>query len=88
MIKTIEVGSRPSDIKYNPSNNDIYVDLYSNTVNVISSANEHIQEPPTSTTITSATDGDGNQVQNESSTVSTSITFQVTNPRYKPCSRL
>ena len=33
---------------------------------------------PTDTTITSATDGNGNDVQNKSSTVSTSITFQVT----------
>jgi hypothetical protein len=35
-------------------------------------------EPPRQTTITSATDGNGNPVQNGNSTVSTSITFQFT----------
>jgi YVTN family beta-propeller protein len=34
--------------------------------------------PPTATTITSATDGNGNTVEDKGSTVSTSITFQVT----------
>jgi hypothetical protein len=36
-----------------------------------------IIQPPTQTTITSTTDGNGNPVQNGGSTVSTSITFQV-----------
>src|SRR5215472_12034396 len=35
-------------------------------------------QPPTHTTITSATDGNGNPVQSGGSTVSTSVTFQVT----------
>lgn len=44
---------------------------------------------PTHTTVTSATDGNGNPVQNGGSTVSTSIAFQVTaTDRYQPYSRL
>ena len=52
----------------------MYVASNSGNVFVIASTNVF----PSNTIITSATDGNGNQVENKGSTVSTSITFQVT----------
>jgi YVTN family beta-propeller protein len=76
VVDTITVGSRPSGIAFNPSNNDMYVANYgSNTIFVIATIT-HIQ-PPTVITITSATDGNGNLVQNGGFTASTPITFHV-----------
>ena len=77
VIKTITVGSSPHGVAFNPSNNDMYVaNVNSNTVSVI--ATSSVIQPPTHTTITSAVDGNENPVQNDGSTVSTSITFHVT----------
>jgi YVTN family beta-propeller protein len=76
VVDTITVGNAPFGIAFNPTNNYMYVaNAGSNTVSVI--AITPIQ-PPTHTTITSATDGNGAVVQSGGSTVSTSITFQVT----------
>jgi hypothetical protein len=64
-------------IAFNPSNNDMDITHdESNTVSVISTTIP--VQPPTATTITSSTDGNGNPVQIGGSTVSTSITFHVT----------
>ncbi len=69
----IPVGSQPLDVAYDPDNKDVYVtNSGSSTVSVIG-----ISIPPTHTAITSAVDGNGNPVQNDSSTSSTSITFTV-----------
>jgi YVTN family beta-propeller protein len=77
VIGTIPVGNGPRGIVFNPNNNDTYVANYgSNTVSVIATTS-HIQ-PPTATTITSATDGNGNLVQNDGFTTSIPIIFHVT----------
>jgi YVTN family beta-propeller protein len=74
VVDTIPVGS--TDIAFNPSNNYIYVtNPTDDTVSIISPAT---LELPSQTTIISASDGDDNSVQNESSTSSRTITFQVT----------
>jgi YVTN family beta-propeller protein len=76
IIDTIQVGSRPFNIAYDSDNGNVYVtNVASNTVSVISTTSFI---PPQNTVITSATDGNGNLVQDSGSTVSTSITFQVT----------
>ncbi len=78
VVATVDVGSQPRDIVFNPSNDNVYVgNIGSNDVSVISSNAVPVQ-PPTATTITSSVDGNENQVQNKSSTVSTSVTFEVT----------
>ena len=78
IIETITVENRPNGLAYNPDNGNMYVaNILSNTVSVISTGTLQA-EPPTATTITSATDSNGNRVQDKSSTVSTSITFQAT----------
>ena len=77
VVATIPVGPFPQAIAYNSANHDMYVANFgSNTVSVI--ATNTPVHPPSGTTITLAADGNGNTVQNQSSTVSTSITFQVT----------
>jgi YVTN family beta-propeller protein len=77
VIGTIPVGNGLRGIVFNPNNNDTYVaNQGSNTVSVIATTS-YIQ-PPTATTITSATDGNGNPVKNDGFTASTSITFHVT----------
>ena len=56
VIKTITVGFNPNGIAFNPTNNDLYVTNFgSNTVSVIATTTP--VQPPTQTTITSATDG-------------------------------
>ncbi len=73
VIKTIPVGKGPYNIAYNSNNNDMYVaNLNDNTVSVIA-----MTQPPSHTTITSATDGNNNPVSNSGSTISASITFTV-----------
>lgn len=63
----------PTGIAYNSANHYMYVtNEGTNTVYVIDTT-----VPPTGTTITSAVDCNGNQVQNGGSTTSTSITFTV-----------
>jgi YVTN family beta-propeller protein len=80
VVNTIPVGAFPIGIAFNPRNNDMYVtNAHSNTVSVI--ATTLPIQPPTQTTITSVIDGNGNTVQNKSSTASRSITFQVTATR-------
>ncbi len=77
VVATVDVGSQPRYNEFNPSNNNVYVgNIGSNDVSVISSTTVPVQ-PPTATTITSSIDSNGNLVQNESSTVSTSIAFEV-----------
>jgi YVTN family beta-propeller protein len=74
---SVGIGNNPYGIAFNPTNNDMYVvSRNSNTVSVISTST--VVQPPTHTSITSVVDGNGNPVQNGGSTVSTSITFQVT----------
>jgi hypothetical protein len=74
------VGSGPVTPVYDPVHRNIYVTNYQsneapgNTVSVISTSTTS----PPNTLITSAIDGNNNSVHNGSSTVSTSITFQVT----------
>jgi YVTN family beta-propeller protein len=76
---TITVGSGPVTPVYDQVHHNVYVTNYNsngapgNTVSVISTT------PPTppNTSITSAIDGNNNPVQNSGSTISTSITFQV-----------
>ena len=84
MVDTIQVGSRPYGITYNSANGNVYVANYgSDTVSVIATSTPI--QPPSQTTINSATDGNGNPVQDGSSTVSTDITFHVTaTPGTKP----
>jgi YVTN family beta-propeller protein len=77
VVDTISVGDGATGIAFNPTNNDMYVtNENSNTVSVISTST--VVQPPTHTTITSAVDSNGAVVPNGGSTVSTSITFQVT----------
>lgn len=81
----IPVGSNPVGVTYDPDNGNIYVtNIRSGTVSEISTST--VVQPPTHTTITSATDGNGNPVQSGGLIVSTSIIFQVT--KYQPYSRL
>jgi YVTN family beta-propeller protein len=78
VIKTIPVGDAPFGVAFNSDNGYMYVtNIGSMTISVISS-NTISLEPPTATTITSSIDSNGYQVENKSSTVSTSITFEVT----------
>ncbi len=74
------MGSGPVTPVYDPVNHNVYVTNYQtnevpgNTVSVISTT----PPAPPNTSITSAIDGNGASVQNGGSTVSKSITFQVT----------
>jgi YVTN family beta-propeller protein len=76
---TITVGSGPVTPVYDPVHHNVYVTNYhsneapGNTVSVISTT----PPTPSNTLITSAIDGNNNPVQNSGSTVSTSITFQI-----------
>jgi DNA-binding beta-propeller fold protein YncE len=75
VVESIPVGefANPRGIAFNPNNNYMYVTNGGfSTVSVIATTT------PIQTTINSATDGNGNPVDNGGSTVSTSITFQVT----------
>jgi YVTN family beta-propeller protein len=77
VIDTIPVGNTPEGIAFNPNNRDMYVtNAGDNTVYVIATTTPI--QPPTATTITPAIDSNGYLVQNGGSTVSRSITFQVT----------
>ena len=79
VIDTVTVGSGPATPVYDPVHHNVYVTNYhsneapGNTVSVISTT----PPAPPNTIITSTTDDNGNTVQNGGSTVSTSITFQV-----------
>ncbi len=78
VIDNIIVGTLPIGIAFDAANGYVYVtNGRSNTVSAIATSTPPIQ-PPTQTTINSATDGDGNPVEDGGSTVSTAITFQVT----------
>ncbi len=64
VIKTIFVKNKPGFIAYNPDDRNIYVtNGFNNTVSVFATT-EPIQ-PPTATTITSDTNGNGNSIQND-----------------------
>lgn len=77
VIDNIIVGTLPIGIAFDAANGYIYVtNGRSNTVSVIATSTPI--QPPTQTTINSATDGNGNPVEDGGSTVSTAITFQVT----------
>jgi YVTN family beta-propeller protein len=82
IIGTVTVGQGPVSPAFDPNNGNMYVTDFNsnespgNTVAVISTTTP--VQPPTHTTITSAIDGNGAAVSNSGSTVSTSITFQVT----------
>ena len=79
VIGTVNVGSGPVTPVYDPVNHNVYVTNYQtneapgNTVSVISTT----PSAPPNTLITSAIDGNNNSVQNSGSTISISITFQV-----------
>ncbi len=79
VIGTVTVGSGPVTPVYDPVHHNVYVTNFhsneapGNTVSVISTT----PLAPPNTLITSAIDGNNNPVQNSGSTVSTSITFQV-----------
>ena len=75
VVESIPVGANanPSGIAFNPNNNNMYVANGGfGTVSVIATTT------PIQTTISLATDGKGNPVQNRSSTSSNQITFQFT----------
>ena len=73
VIATIGVGANPQDVAYDSNDGRVYVDNdVDNTVSVIATS-----QYPHHTTITSAVDDNGNPVQNKSSTLSTTITFNV-----------
>ena len=82
VIGNVTVGSGPVTPVYDPVHHNVYVTNYKsndapgNTVSVISTA--ATPPAPPNTSITSAIDGNGASVQNGGSTVSKSITFQVT----------
>jgi YVTN family beta-propeller protein len=77
VIDTVTVGGGPVGAVFDPDNGNMYITNYeASTVSVI--ATRTPIQPPTQTTINSATDGNGNPVQDGGSTVSTSITLQVT----------
>jgi YVTN family beta-propeller protein len=79
IIDTLTVGNNPQGVAYNEGNGYMYVTNFgSNSISVISTGATPEVQPPTATTITSSVDGNENQVQNKSSTVSPSITFEVT----------
>ncbi len=70
---TITVGTQPIGVAYDSGDGRVYVtNVGSNTVSVIATS-----QYPHHTTITSAVDGNNKHVQNGSSTLSTSITFNV-----------
>jgi YVTN family beta-propeller protein len=79
VIGTINVGSGPVTPVYDPVHHNVYATNYQtneapgNTVSVISTT----PPAPLNTLINSAIEGNNNPVQNGGSTVSTSITFQV-----------
>ena len=80
VIDDITVGPLPIGIAFDPANSNIYVTNFRSTsVSVI--ATTTTLQPPRETTIISATDGNGNSIQNGGLTVSTSITFKVTATR-------
>ncbi len=78
MIATIPVRTDPLGVAYDPGDGRVYVTnegsnpTYSGTVSIIATS-----QNPHHTTITSAVDDNNNHVQNGSSTLSTSITFNV-----------
>ncbi len=73
VIANITVGSQPLGAAYDPDDGRVYVaNDADNTVSVIVTS-----QYPHHTTITSAVDGNGNTIQNKSSILSTSITFNV-----------
>jgi DNA-binding beta-propeller fold protein YncE len=66
----------PHSVAVDPSTNNVFVtDLFNSRVQVFTI--QPANNPPSHTSITSATDGNGKSVQDGDSTVSTSITFQV-----------
>jgi YVTN family beta-propeller protein len=80
VIGTVTVGSGPVTPVYDPVHHNVYVINYhsneapGNTVSVISTSTTPV---PPNTVITSSIDGNNNPVLNGGSTVSTSITFQI-----------
>jgi YVTN family beta-propeller protein len=71
-------GDTPATPVYSSVNQLIYVTIQLSNYVSIFNPNPQPPSPPSQTTITSAIDGNGVSVQNGGSTVSKSITFQVT----------